>query len=83
MGQSDTLPCGGMGPAWVGGNVPCSSHPNARPLVKAAHSAPFWKARLWMLDSQDIWAKTYSHTQTQTMQEFSVNLNAILSGIEV
>ena len=36
-----------------------------------------------MLDSQDIWAKMYSHTQTQTMQEFSVNLNAILSGIEV
>ena len=34
-----------------------------------------------MLDSQDIWAKMYSHTQTQ-MQEFSVNLNAILSVIE-
>ena len=36
-----------------------------------------------MLDSPDIWAKMYSHTQTQTTQEFSVNLNAILSGIEV
>ena len=83
MGQSDTLPCGGMGPAWGGGNVTFASHPHPRPLVKAAHSAPFWKARLWMLDSQDIWAKMYSHTQTQTMQEFSVNLNAILSGIEV
>ena len=83
MAQSDMLPCGGMGPAWGGGNVPCASHHTHGPWLKLQILLLFGKqdSKCWTLGTFGL--KCTHITQTQMTQEFSVNLNAILSVIEV